>query len=114
MYSKIIKVLENEKSCIQRQINGECNNKRDCGNCDLRMEDNEIISAYDRAIEIVKLANKADEAHTEKSCDKYEICKSNNLDCRGAFDTLDVCRLCECLDEDVRKVFNEIKKTTYG
>ena len=28
------KVLENEKECIQRQVNGNCDNKRDCANCD--------------------------------------------------------------------------------
>ena len=45
-----LKVLENEKECIQRQVNGNCDNKRDCANCDLRLEDKEIILAYNTAI----------------------------------------------------------------
>ena len=45
-----LKVLENEKECIQRQVNGNCDNKRDCVNCDLRLEDKEIILAYNTAI----------------------------------------------------------------
>lgn len=44
------KVLKNEKECIQRQVNGNCDNKRDCANCDLRLEDKDIILAYNTAI----------------------------------------------------------------
>lgn len=51
---EVLKVLEKEKECIQRQINGNCDNKRDCTNCDLRLEDKYIILAYNTAISTIE------------------------------------------------------------
>ena len=45
--NEAIKVIQTEKSCVLRNIDG-CD--RDCGKCDLVMEDKEIIFGYDMAI----------------------------------------------------------------
>lgn len=48
---KIIEILETEKECVIKNING-CDG--DCGNCDLALEDDEILTAYTLAISILK------------------------------------------------------------
>lgn len=45
--NEVIEVLKNEKECVLRNIKG-CN--RDCGKCDLVMNDSVIVNAYDKAI----------------------------------------------------------------
>ena len=49
---KIIEILETEKKCVERNINKDC--EKDCGNCDLVLEDEEILTAYTLAISILK------------------------------------------------------------
>lgn len=44
---EIIEVLKNERECVLRNIKG-CD--RDCGKCDLVMNDSVIVNAYDMAI----------------------------------------------------------------
>lgn len=51
--NNMLKVITNEKKCIEKQVNGMCDNKRDCGNCELRMEDNLILEAYTHVIELI-------------------------------------------------------------
>ena len=46
----VIEILKNELKCIDRA--NHCD--RDCGNCDLVLEDTELIEAYERAIHSVK------------------------------------------------------------
>lgn len=43
-----IKVVENEQKCIIRQISEHCD--RNCERCDIALEDNVILSAYDIAL----------------------------------------------------------------
>lgn len=45
---QILKVLKNERECIARQ-NGKCD--RRCGECDLCLPEDEILSVYDFLIE---------------------------------------------------------------
>lgn len=45
--NEVMGVLKNEKECVLRNIKG-CD--RDCGKCDLVMDDSVIVNAYDRAI----------------------------------------------------------------
>lgn len=49
---KIIEILNIEKECVKRNINKDCN--KDCGSCDLVLEDEEILTAYTLAISILK------------------------------------------------------------
>lgn len=49
---QIIEILNIEKECVKRNINKDCN--RDCGSCDLVLEDEEILTAYILAISILK------------------------------------------------------------
>lgn len=44
---QVIKVIETEKTCVQRAIKG-CN--RDCRHCDLVMPDKDVIEGYNMAI----------------------------------------------------------------
>ena len=50
--NRIIEIFEIEKQCIKRNIGKDCN--RDCGNCDLVLEDEELLTAYNLAISILK------------------------------------------------------------
>ena len=50
--SSVIKVLETERACVVRAMNNECS--RDCSKCDLVMDAEEIVAAYDKAISIVR------------------------------------------------------------
>lgn len=45
---EVIKVLEQERTCVMRQIGSGCD--RDCANCDLVMDDSTVLSAYNEAI----------------------------------------------------------------
>ena len=47
-------VLSMEKACVERQYDGKCDNKRDCANCDLALDREDILKGYDRAIKCVK------------------------------------------------------------
>lgn len=46
-----IKVINQEKICVMRNIQGLCN--RDCKKCDLVLPDSEIISAYNVALAVL-------------------------------------------------------------
>lgn len=50
--SSTIRILEIEKTCVLRQDTPECN--RECANCDLVQNADEVISAYDTAITFLK------------------------------------------------------------
>lgn len=50
--NQIIEILEKEKECVKRNVGKDCD--RDCGNCDLVLEDEEILTAYTLAISILK------------------------------------------------------------
>lgn len=50
-YAEIIKVMENEKACVLKNING-CD--RDCANCELALPDDVILEAYDAVIMFTK------------------------------------------------------------
>ena len=57
--NQVLKVLKNERECIKRQSEyatpksfvPKCD--RDCANCDLCLEDTEILEVYDFLIEAV-------------------------------------------------------------
>ena len=49
---QIIEILEKERECVKRNVGKGCD--RDCGNCDLVLEDEEILTAYTLAISILK------------------------------------------------------------
>ena len=53
---KAIEVIEAEKTCVSRQ---ECD--RDCGKCDLTMETNDILDAYETAIDALHAKQHYDE-----------------------------------------------------
>ena len=42
---QILKILLNERDCINRQVEGGCD--RQCQLCDLRLEDKDILEVYD-------------------------------------------------------------------
>ena len=50
----VLKVIRNEKQCIEKQCNSLCDNLRDCANCDLALPDETILSAYDKVIDLVQ------------------------------------------------------------
>ena len=51
--NNMLNVIANEKKCIEKQVNGMCDNKRDCGNCELRMDDNLILEAHAYITELI-------------------------------------------------------------
>lgn len=50
--NQIIEILEIERECVKRNVEKDCD--RDCGSCDLVLEDEEILTAYTLAISILK------------------------------------------------------------
>lgn len=63
--NKVIEVIKNEKECVLRNING-CD--RNCGKCDLVMEDSIIINAYDSAIMALSEIQKYQAIGTVEEC----------------------------------------------
>lgn len=51
-------IFETEIKCINRRANGQCNGGTDCCNCDLLMNEEDIISAYERAMSNFALINR--------------------------------------------------------
>lgn len=51
-------IFENEIKCVKRRSNGQCNGGVDCCTCDLLMNEQDIISAYERAIDNINLINR--------------------------------------------------------
>ena len=51
--NNMLNVIVNEIKCIEKQVNGMCYNKRDCGKCELRMDDNLILEAYTHITELI-------------------------------------------------------------
>lgn len=49
MIEEIINILKTRKQCVLRETYNECN--RDCENCDLALPSNDILKAYDIAID---------------------------------------------------------------
>ena len=58
-------VMKNEKQCVQRASSNLCN--RDCLECDLVMNDTNLLEAYD---EVLKVLNRA--IYWELSLDKHK------------------------------------------
>ena len=56
---RAINVLLNEKTCVLWQSAGKCD--RECGKCDLVLDDEEIVEAYNHAI--LAIQRKDDVAH---------------------------------------------------
>lgn len=56
-------IFETEIKCIKRRSSGQCNGGTDCGNCDLLMNEKDIIFAYERAIKANEIINRQ---HSEK------------------------------------------------
>ena len=50
--NQIVEILEKERECVKRNVDKDCD--KDCGNCDLVLEDEEILTAYTLAISILK------------------------------------------------------------
>lgn len=51
---ELLNIMRNELHCVQRQVDGICNNKRDCTHCDLTLPDHVIISAYKQVINMLE------------------------------------------------------------
>ena len=51
--NEIIKVFNNELKCVKRQFGSMCDNKRDCGKCDLALPDDVVISAYESVLNLI-------------------------------------------------------------
>ena len=47
--NEVIKVIETERECVARQ---QCD--RDCGKCDLVMETEDILAAYEYVLDMLK------------------------------------------------------------
>ena len=45
---QILKILLNERDCINRQVEGNCDRK--CNLCSLRLEDKDILEVYEYII----------------------------------------------------------------
>lgn len=71
-----IEIMENEKLCIERNINTNCN--RDCKNCDLVLPDDVILSAYDKAIIAIQRDNPKPPKPNKRipGIGKCQICKT--------------------------------------
>ena len=57
---KTSEVMKNEHRCVKRNVEGKCD--RDCGRCDLRLDDDVIMHAYEETIKLLEFA----EDHAEK------------------------------------------------
>ena len=92
-----IEIFETEIKCIQRRSSGQCNGGSDCCNCDLLMSDEEIISAYERAIEQNDIINrqKAEIERLKNDC----FCIANERDAIG-----------DCMNEAVEEAKAEAIK----
>ena len=51
LLEKTIKVVENEKLCVLRNMHKTCN--RDCAKCDLVLPDSVVIGAYNTVLSIL-------------------------------------------------------------
>lgn len=85
---RIIELLENEVKCIKRQDTAEC--QRDelgCQGCDLLVETDEILKAYDLAIDIVKNHHRiAFICDRQKECMVKPGCVDNGGKCKHTQD----------------------------
>ena len=48
----VLEVIEREKACVLRQDTVYCN--RDCANCNLVLDSNTVLKAYDAVIAMLK------------------------------------------------------------
>ena len=53
-----IKVLSNERACVMRNTAGACDRK--CADCDLVLPDEQVISAYRMAVNILRAQQEAE------------------------------------------------------
>lgn len=96
-FNRVINVLSNELKCVERQFGKTCDNKRDCANCDLALNEKEIIFAYENAIHWIesvedlrqqlilkdKLIKSLDKSYkTAKSCGELETIQDLMKFCR--------------------------------
>ena len=51
--NNMLNVISNDRKCIEKQVNSMCDNKRDCGSCELRMEYPRILEAYTHITELI-------------------------------------------------------------
>lgn len=91
--TKAISILENKIKCVERA--NYCN--RDCANCDLVLEDFEILDAYEKAIHSLKYNTKHRKAY-KRFKNKYvelkrtlqravnEICDTADADAYSDYD----------------------------
>lgn len=108
---KAVEILKNELQCVKRQINGCCDNKRDCPNCDLKLEDNEMIVAYTRAIQalekleqyqkinenlLTQLKTAQETIHQLREANVVEVVRCK--DCKNACHKTDTTCVCGILD----------------
>ena len=70
--NEIIKIIENERECVCRA--NVCN--RNCYTCDLVMNDEDIIEAYDKVLHILKYNSKYRKAY-KRFKHKYVLLKLN-------------------------------------
>ena len=52
MLNQIINIIKTERECVARQ---QCD--RDCGKCDLVLDSEDILAAYDRVIYLLEVVN---------------------------------------------------------
>lgn len=55
---KVIDVIKTERECVWRASHDEC--VRDCVNCDLLLDAEDILEAYDKLIKILELGSSID------------------------------------------------------
>ena len=91
--TKAIDILENETKCVERA--NHCD--RNCANCDLVLEDFEILDAYEKAIHSLKYNTKHRKAY-KRFKNKYvnlkhtiqkavdEICYTSDADAYSDYD----------------------------
>lgn len=54
--SRVIEVIKTERECVNRNEETDCGRK--CSECDLALETEEVLSAYDSALAILEDINR--------------------------------------------------------
>ena len=103
-------IFETEIKCIQRRSSGQCNGGTDCCNCDLLMNEKDIISAYERAITNNDLINRL-QAENKELLGKIEKLEEKNkiLDLNRRMALLEK----EPLYENIKTANAEIKRLSH-
>lgn len=94
-------IFETEIKCINRRSSGKCNGGTDCCNCDLLMNEKDIISAYERAIANSNLINRQQSG----------IERLKGISVSSSKDPMDFCGvLCDYAEELIDKAKSEAIK----